>query len=615
MLKGLAILLLAPLAACAMVVEHGSLHGFLFDTCSTCAYDNWLSHVSERVVRPDYNDYGPPNLDPVTNGFGGFTYIPANADGDSTLARWRRMFDYAVAREWSSADSMLALYDTEWNYELVRLYEWDRRQEYYIIRERLDSSYVDANGDTLPENDVIGGFGKAWGVFIFNPTPRHPFAVVEVPHPEDDYMAPPVAADLFVRGEFAVMMIAGAGREVMWDTTFSTYTNERSVSDPSRNGRQPFQMLHEALVDAWDAPPVSSFIVFQIHSYDHNEHAALGDLQMSCFFDDHYPNLPIRDVGRHRDFIHALPRFPVTQIDGDTTIATRVDEYVSLWSLPPYNYFSVDTLPIRNITDYLGAPSNQQGNYCHEEHDPFRHTENFVHIELDEYPDALWTPTDFLRWLPGSPPARLSNFRVLREYYAPLVAAIDTALTWHELPDTTAPATVRITAVLRINPTTAEVRWNQPAYDQHFDTYELFFDTTTITETSPVRTRTNPSYTSLGDQTTRFQRVFSLTEPLERYRFAIRSRDILGHISAMSPEWGIIDSTIDNLTMFYDGDSLRLSWSGAYYDSLYEVREYLPDYQNYYYIGTTDMTSYTFVPTERGTGRVSVVMIKRVLKD
>lgn len=613
--KWMIALLCMPLSASAMLVEHGSLHGFLLDSCAACAYDNWLSHVSERVVRPDYNDYGPPNLDPVTNGFGGFTYIPSNPVGDSTLARWRQTFDFAIAQDWQSVDSMVTLYDNVWNYELVRLYELDRRQSYYILRERLDSTFVDANGDTLPENDVIGGFRKGWGVFVFNPTPRRQFAVVEVPHPEDDFMAPPIATDLFVRGEFAILMIAGAGREVMWDTTFSTYTNERSFSDPSRNGRQPFQMLHEAAVDAWDNPPVSTFLVMQLHSYDHDEHTELGDMQMSCFFDDHYPNPPIRDVGRHRDFIHALPRFPVQGLDGDSMIATRVDEYISLWSSPPYAYFGNDTLPIRNITDYLGAPSNRQGNYSHENHDPFRDTENFVHVEFDEYPDALWTPTDFERWLPGSPPARLSNFRVLREYYAPFITALDSAISWHEIPDTSAPSEVRITAVLPVNATTVEVRWNQPAYDQHFDTYQLYFDTTTVTESSPNRTRTAPSYTALGDQTTRVQRVFSLTTPLERYRFAIRSRDILGHTSAMSPEWSIIDSTLDDVTMYYDGDSLHLNWSGAYYDSLYEVREYLPNYEDYYLFGVTDTTRFSFARASDASSRVHYIMVKRVIRQ
>ena len=102
MRKWVVVLFCFPLTAFGMLDEHGSLYDFLFDACPDCAYDNWLSHVSERVVRPDYNDYGPPNLDPITNGFGGFTYIPENPAGDSTLARWRRTFDFAIAQNWQA---------------------------------------------------------------------------------------------------------------------------------------------------------------------------------------------------------------------------------------------------------------------------------------------------------------------------------------------------------------------------------------------------------------------------------------------------------------------------------------------------------------------------------
>lgn len=617
MRKWVVVLFCFPLAAFGMLEERGSLYDFLFDDCPDCAYDNWLSHVSERVVRADYNDYGPPNLDPVTNGFGGFTYINDDSLGDSTLVRWRQTFDFAVAKNWNSVDSMVTLHDNEWNYEFVHLRESTNREGYYLLRERLDSSFVDINGDTLASNDVFGGFRKGWGVFIFNPNPRHSKAVVQVPHPEDDYMAPPVATDLFVRGEFAILMIAGAGREVMWDTTFSTYNNALSFSDPSRNGRHPFQMLHEAAQDAWDTPPVSPFITIQMHSYDHNEHISLGDMQMTCFYNDHYPNAPIRDVGRHRDVIHALPRFPIRSIDGDTMITSRVDEYISLWSSPPYSWFGEDTIALRNITDFLGAPENQQGNYCHADHDAFLHTENFVHIELDEYPDRLWQPTDFLRWLPGNPPAHLSNFRLVREYYAPLVAALDTALTWHEVPDTTAPEEVRITLVTEVSNTTAELTWDGPAFDSHFNTYEILYDTVAITASSPRATRLSGGfYVALGAQTTTHQRVFiSQPRPLEHYRFAIRAYDVAGNVSDLSREWGIVDSLIRDLRIKVNGDSLRLYWSWQYCDSLYEIREYEPNYENYTIIGTPATNTFTFHPTADPSTRPHFIMVKRIIRD
>ncbi|MBK6765306.1 MAG: hypothetical protein IPG71_03015 [bacterium] len=604
--------LLCPVWALGMVEEIGSLRGFLLDACPDCSYDNWLSHVSERNVRLNYNDYGPPNLDPITNGFGGFRYIPEDAEGDATLANWRALFNFAIAHDWAGVDAALVANETPWRYELVHLDDAGAR-EYYIIRERLDSSFVDTNGDANPENDVVGGFRNGWGVFVFNPAPRHAGAVVEVPHPEDDYMAPPVATELFIRAEFELLLIAGAGREVMWDSTLSgEYVNDLSLSDPSRNGRHPFAVAHEAATDAWDTPPVSAFVAVQLHSYDHNEHGSLGDMQLSCFNDDTSPNPPIRDIGHHRDFVHALPRYPILGLDGDAGIVTGIDEYLTLWSNPAYSYFGADTVALRSIMDYLGAPDNQQGSYCHAEHDQRLHTENFVHVEMDEYPDALWMPTDFARWLPGDPPARLSNFRNVIDYYMPMIIAWDSALTWHEVPDITPPARTHISRIVPAIGLGVEITFDPPAFDQHFDTYEVYYDTVAITDDSPHYSRSSGElYVNLGNQSISVQRVYNLPPPLNRYRFAVRARDLAGNASLFSNEWGLVDSVIHDLTIQVNGSALELHWSAQYYDSLFEVHLYPPGANSYYIIGTTDTSFYSLnLPAQSGA---HVLMVKRKL--
>ncbi len=603
-----------PMSAFGMVEETGSLYGFLIDTCANCSYDNWLSHVSERNIRANYNDYGPPNLDPVTNGFGSFTFIPENSAGDSALAHWRQLFQFAIAKDWHSVDSMTALYQATWNYEFVHLWEQSRRKEYYLLRERLDSSFVDTNGDNTDSNDVIGGFRKGWGVFVFNPSPRHPYAIIQVPHPEDDYVAPPVAMDMFIRDELALLMIAGAGREVMWDSVgHSIYNNSLSLSDPSRNGRHPFAVLTEVAKDAWDAPPYSQFIVLQLHSYDHNEHAALGDLQLSCFHDDTSPDMPIRDPGFHLYFIHALCRFPVNGFDGDSVIVTPVNEYVSLWCNPQYSFFGADTVPIRSINDFLGALENQQALYCHETHDNFRDNENFVHIEMDEYPDALWQPEEPQRWLPGYPPARLSNFRKVIDYYSAFVNAVDSMLIWNALPDTLAPLQPRIVRVSPVGINNLRIEWNPPARDPHFDTYQIFYDTTAITLASPSITRVFTLAAALSDPATQSQTVYNLLWPLDRYRFAIRAWDSGDRYTALSTEWGIIDSVIHDLTIRVVDDSLELSWTAQYYDTLYEIREYVQDSDDYYLIGTTPANSFTITQTATDH-RVHIIKVKRIIR-
>jgi hypothetical protein len=612
MIRRALILLWLPVTACAMVEETGSLYGFMLDSCANCAYDNWLSHVSENIVRPDYNDYGPANLDPQTNDFGGFTYIPNTVAGDSTLARWRQVFQFAIEHEWESVDSMLAVYNAQWNYELAHLVDNSTGREHYVIRERIDSVFVDTNGDADPANDVIGGFHRAWGVYVFDPAPRHPYTIIQVPHPQDDYMAPPIATEIYMRDGLSILMIAGAGREVMWDSTQATYNNGLSFSDPSRNGRHPFQILTEVAKDHWDTPPTTPLVVIQLHSYDLDEHPALGDLQVSAYRYDTSPNMPLRDVGAHRDFVHALGRYPVQGVDGDATISTAINQYITLWSSPAYSFFGEDTVAIASINDYIGALENQQALYLHDPHDNVLDAENFIHIELDEYPDVLWQPHDFARWLPGTPPARLSNFRVMLEYYDSFINAVDSMLVWHVLPDTTAPLDVEITTVSAPQTSSVRVSWTPGAFDQHFDTYEIYYDTVAISATSPFVTRSSgATYTALGVQTTLSQRVGGLTAPFERYHFAVRARDAAGNMSQLSEEWGMVDSLLSDVTITIEGEMLHLFWSGEWTDNHYEVWEYPPNINEYVLLGTTADTTFEFVPSEYFGAGVYTIQVKR----
>ncbi len=612
--RGIWLLLLMPLSAIAMVQETGTLTGFLMGSCSTCAYDNWQSHVSEKIARPGYNDYGPDHLDPQTNGFGGFQYIRTGAAGDSTLARWRAVFQHSLAGNWAIVDSLLQRQDSLWNYELVEFFDSDSLRDYYIIRERLDSSFVDLNGDTLPENDVIGGFRTGWGVFVFNPEPRHPTAVLQMPHPEDDFMSIPVGIQLYQQAELGILMIAGAGREVMWDTTRTTYNNALSYSDPSRNGRHPFAELSRVVTDAWNAPPVNPLVIIQLHSYDHATHLPLPDVQVSAYHDDSRPNPPLRDLAYHRDLIHALPLYPMTGADGDSTLLALIDAYIGLYSNPEYSYYGVDTtILIRSINDLLGAPDNVQAVYCHIGQDVTRHTENFLHIELDEYPDALWLPPDWVRWLPGTPPSDWSTFVHGLEYYQPFVKAIDSALTWHAIPDTLAPEYCEVTDVYSYGDGRVRVYWSPPALDTHFDTYQVFFDTNTVTLASPNRTRANQGFSSLGDMFTSSVTLGSFAAPVWRYQFAIRAIDVLGQASALSPAMGITDGALTDVCIVADGDSLRLFWTGIPIDSLYEIHEHLQENVDYFLIGTTADTTFSFRPIGFD-GLVYRYMVKRIVR-
>lgn len=592
------LLLWMPLVSLGMVEETGTLTGFLMDTCSACAYDNWQSHVSERVVRPGYNDYGPAHLDPQTNGFGGFAYIYNNAAGDSTLARWRAIFEAAVRGEWNIADSLIQRNTLWWNYELVRLDEPVSLRRYYIIRERLDLTEVDVNGDADPLNDVVGGFRTGWGVFIFADAPRHPHAVLQLPHPEDDFMSLPVGIQMFQQAEMANMSIAGAGREVMWDSTQAQYNNARSFSDPSRNGRHPFAVLSKVVTDEWSEPPIDPLVIIQLHSYDHATHLWLPDIQVSCYLDDSKPNLPVRDLAEHRDLFHGFPFYPVTSVDGDPAIVVALNNYIGLFSSPQYTYYGTDTsVTIRSVGDLYGAPDNVEAVYCHIGHNVLRDTENFIHIELDEYPDGLWQPLNWTRWLPGTPPSDWATYAHALNFYQPFIVAVDSALTWQVEQDTTAPDSVVPVQATDIGGSDVYLRWSPCAYDRHFDTYQVFFDTVEVTLLSPHISRGTAGYGALGDQLTSGIQINNFAAPVWRYQFAVRAKDVLGHESPLSSSLGITDGQIDDLTIKVENDSLRLYWSQQTNDSLFQIFRYQQEQVDYTIIGTTDTNTFICAPT------------------
>ncbi|MBI5060522.1 T9SS type A sorting domain-containing protein [candidate division KSB1 bacterium] len=532
----LLILLGSAGSAAAQAVESGTVRGFLQGSCAGCAYDNWMSHVVEGVARPGYNDFGPAFFDPQLNGFGHFSTIPSTPEGDATLTAWRSVFDHALVGDWSLAETELAAADSAWNYELIELQDTSMSRAFYVFRERLDSSFIDPNVDTVLTDDVIGSFRNGWGVFVFNPAAARPQLVMQVVHPQDDFMAGPIAIEMFCRMDAYLLMIAGASREAVWDSLHPPYDNSKSISDPSRNERTPFHVCFQAVFDARDAGPLSPLVTMQMHSYDTGLHASLCDVQISAFADDQRPNIPLRDLAEHRDLVHYLGRNPLNGISGHPTVTRRVDQYLSLWCSPRYSYFGpVDTLLIPSITDLVGAGVNRQGQYSHTAHQIDIDPEDFMHVELDEYPDGLWTPVQWEDWLTGPMPATTATYALALEYYDPFIAAMDSALqhTYFE-SDVTAPPAVTVQRVDYAGQDCVRVYWAPPAADRWFDSYRVYYDTTVVSTASPVRTRTSSGLSTLAQFGTTSALLKNLTGPLERYEFAVDSRDLWGNQAGLS---------------------------------------------------------------------------------
>jgi hypothetical protein len=616
-------LLLSASGRAEWTVENGTLRGFVLGDCPGCSYDNWTSHITEGVARPGYNDYGPSFLDPQQNGFGHFTYIRNNAAGDSTLARWGRIFAASVGWHWETVDSLLEVNAGQWYYELAELHDESVGRTFYLIRERLDSSFVDANVDSTPGDDVVGGFRNSWGLYVFNPAAARPNLIVQVVHPQDDFLAIPEAVELFLHADARLLMMASAGREVCWDSLHPPYENSKSWSDPSRNGRHPFQKCFQIHFDSLDHGPTEQLVTVQMHSYDTQSHPGLADVQISAGADDDKPNPPLRDVADHRDVVNLLPLYPVNGLSVDTSLRQRVDQYISLWSSPRYSYYSDSgAIPIISNSDLAGYSQNQQNVYSHQAHpghpahDVYVDPENFVHVELDEYPDGLWSlpSPDWHRWLPGSAPATFETFSLVVEYYAPFVAALDSAIWFsHFVPDTIPPLAVSLYQVTRLNESEVYLRWTPPASDPAFDTYMLFFDTQPVTPSSPYVTRSTPYLVTLRDFCTTGSILKELDPPATQYYFAVGSRDIWGNVQPPCSSWQVTDGPIADLTVrMLGGDTLDLNWPRQAGDSTYFI----------YWQASSDSTPVFFLCCDTNqvyitvpdTVRHALFQVNRVLK-
>ncbi|NQU27213.1 MAG: hypothetical protein HQ528_02875, partial [Candidatus Marinimicrobia bacterium] len=72
-----------------IIYEYGSILEFIGGNSGTTAYDNYISHVSEGIISPGYNDYGPDTLDVQNNDFGDYRIIPPDSP---ILDYWRTIF-------------------------------------------------------------------------------------------------------------------------------------------------------------------------------------------------------------------------------------------------------------------------------------------------------------------------------------------------------------------------------------------------------------------------------------------------------------------------------------------------------------------------------------------
>ncbi len=485
------LLLTAGLLPAEVIEETGSLRGFLAGDCPTAAYDNWISHTTEGIANPGYNHYGPTGLDRQLNGFGDFRQLPDNYTGRSCMEHWQTIFSAFLEGRLEDADILLADSADIYRYEVVRFHDTEFDRDYGILREVLDDSYVDNAGTPAnPEDDVTGGFQNAWGVYIINLDSPRPYFLVQMVHPNDDFLGVQAAVEIFLGSNAGALSIAGCGREVLW-TQEGSYANSKSLSDPSRYPVSVTMAFQNAFNHRFESQYPPGTMVMQCHSFDYT-HETPKSVILSAGQYETFIHKPLWDrTPVNHDFIALTPPAPVPAFSFGVHEQVAIEDYYWL-NYPeetPYYYHltQVDSVQIPRATYLRCDPNNVQENTLHENYLSGSTYENFIHFELDEFPTVLWDAgLDWEDLIGPERPPTYETFANLMEYYDPFYQAI---YDWFDLldsrQDTVGPDTLHNIFASQSGNNYPYVHWT-PIKDTDFVTYEVLADTQELTEESPV---------------------------------------------------------------------------------------------------------------------------------
>ena len=410
----LAVLVGAMVCQAEIIVESGSLLEFFAGTEDGCAYDNWVSHISEAIAREGYNDYEPVELDRQTNGFGTYTVIDSLDNPDLYLTSWYRILAQVVGGDLNIASEMLDTSVIANIYDIVLLE--DGEDHYVILREVLNDEYFDDNGTEDLSDDVRGSFDYGWGVYIFNLQSETPNIIIEAPHPCDDFITTYIGIDAFLQlGAYAIF-VSGAGREVKWIED-GDFDNSLTLSDPTRNARTFFQEAHKCVVDLID-----NEYVMQLHSYDTGNRNLMPVLLST--YPDNYPNAPLYDAETNLDILNLTPLVPIlaNSIGGVEHDSVRVDSYYAIWNSGDSIYYHREYPISRTMTDLQGWDSPQR--HYSLDHREGGTAENWLHIEHDELPNVI--NEGMLDYYPVGGVPTYATYRNAIEFNRPLYAAIYT---------------------------------------------------------------------------------------------------------------------------------------------------------------------------------------------
>ena len=534
------------------------------------AYDNYVSHVSEGIADEGYNDYGPDWVDVQNNGFGNYRIIP---DFTYTLVHWRNIFTALLRNDVTLADQMLSDSLGTFHYDLVQFEDVVYDRTFYLIRERLDMSYEDRNLLEVPGDDVFGSFTNGWGLFIISPDAGRQHVIVEVPHPCDDFISPYLGTEMFLQTDAFAMMISGAGREVKW-TESGAYSNNKSLSDPSRNGNTVFQVFHEVLCDSLMALGPHSPLVLHTHSFDDNSaHADFQSIVLSGGWDAANANKPIRDISDDNlDLVNFTQEYPVEAAQFGDHGAERVDEYYRVHYSGDFHFHGAsEDIEVPHTSTLLGPNTGVQMNYLRQFFNNNEVYEPWVQIEFFEKP-MLFQDMDMplTELYAGEYPSSYQNYSILVEYYQPFIDALEAYLTnWMDVADETAPPAIPNWRTEFDGQTYVSLRWD-PVYDTNHKTYRIIYGLDSLTSESQFM----DASTSIQFADPNLNHVMMENlDPAGDYVFKIEAEDHFGNFSPTSntindniPGHDPItilenfDSGIIDLQSYADEDRHPLSW-------------------------------------------------------
>jgi hypothetical protein len=527
-------------ASFAITVEQGSLKSFILGQEPNAAYDNWLSHTVEGLATADgYNDYIPDTLDTQMNGFGNFTFI-ASDTAESFKEVWIDIFQSFYDNPTATQDILDA---ENINYEVVLFNDIPSGRPYIMLRELLDSTYVDPGLNPSSIDDVVGSFNYGWGLFIINPQALLPAVMIQAVHPNDDYISVPLAVELFLDSQAGALAIHGTGREVKWLNGYS-FNNGRSLSDPSRNKNLPFQFFVDFFVDRVRREGLRD-LSLNIHSYDTGSHPNVNPIQVSCGSADGIAHRPSIDISSsYLDWANFTPSVPVPggSIYG-TQEAVEIQDYFCFWRA----YGLVHQASGNNMStnlDLIGHPTNHAmltsavGMNPHESHD------RFLHVEFDELPQEMQDiDIDEEEFYRGDSPPTERNYQKLFQYYGPALTSLKEYLyNDYLIADTIAPATPETLIATLVSDYYVDLFWT-PSDDPNFKSYEIYYerDGRVSLNSERISAAIIPRLASQRTVNARLE----LENPGLELEIMIRATDLWGNVS--DPSNVLVTTLIDTL--------------------------------------------------------------------